>query len=315
MLVNFYIDPDAIDNNTNAYHIRALRTKWQQHGVLAHPSQDDGGFTNIRRKFPELDQSIQRIWALAWREIGNDPIRFLKCRDDFSLALVSEGRAQQRQIPNGDSMYLSSGSLGTVEWIRLTEVNESKELRRAEGLGGKRIGIGERVTDLWQERFQQLARHAREVVIVDEWAVRDNTIQGLVQFLDLLDRDSSGCDVTIYSSPETELQEQVTAIINNLSDCAVQLDGYGINSIELRLRPEDDFRLYAHDRHIRFDNRVIGIGRGLRVFQYETVREATDSSYRLLSPGTREGKENDLDEKAHRISDFYFYLPIGASRQ
>ena len=251
-----------------------------------------------------------RIWARAWREIENDPIRFLKCRDNFQVTLISQIRARNEQIPDGYSKYFRG-----VEAVRLAQISDSKELRRAEGLGGKRIGIGERVTDLWQERFQQLARHAREVVIVDEWAVRDNTIQGLVQFLDLLDRDSSGCDVTIYSSPETETQEEVSSINDKLSDCAVQLDGYGINSIELRLRPEDDFRLYAHDRHIRFDNRVIGIGRGLRVFQYETVREATDSSYRLLSPGTREGKENDLDEKAHRISDFYFYLPIGTPTQ
>ncbi len=306
MLVNFYIDPDAVDNDTNRSHINALRNKWQQYGVLAHPSQDDGGFANIRRKFPELNQSLQRIWARAWREIENDPIRFLKCRDNFRVALISQVRAGNEQIPDGDGKYFRG-----VEAVRLTQVNDSREFIQAEALGRKRIAVGDSVSSLWQERFQRLARHSREVVIVDEWAVRGNTFEGLVRFLNLLDGDSNGCAVTIYSSPETELQEQVTTIIDNLSDCAVQLDGYGIDSIEVKLHPEDDFRRYAHERHIRFDNRVIDIGRGVRIFQFDSVREATRTSFKVLPSGETDGTEDDLDTRAHIISDFT--ISVGAS--
>ena len=304
MLVNFYIDPDAVDNDTNRSHINALRNRWQQFGVLAHPSKHDGGFTNIRHRFPGLNQSIQRIWARAWREIENDPIRFLKCGDSFQVALISQARARDERIPDGDSRYFRG-----VEAVRLTQINDSREFTHAEDLGRQRIAIGERISDLWQERFQQLARHTREVAIVDEWAVRDNTFEGLVRFLNLLDGDSNGCAVTIYSSPETELQEQVTTIIDNLSDCAAELDGYGISSIEVRLRPEDDFRLYAHERHFRFDNRVIDIGRGARIFQFDSVREATRTSFRILSSRETDDTEYDLDNRAHIIADHT--IPIG----
>ena len=304
MLVNFLIEPPAIDDNTNGYHIKELRNKWERFGVLVHPSYSDGSLSRLSNEFLKLDQETKGLWDDFWQEVENDPVRFLRCRDDFKVALISERRAGNEQIPNGASKYVRG-----IEAIRLTEVNLSNEFRKSEDISIKRIGIGERVTDLWQERFQQLARHAHEVVIVDEWAVRDNTIQELVRFLNLLEADSNGCDVEIYSSPKTERQEEVRAISDILSDCASQLSSYGINSIEVRLRPEDDFRLYAHDRHIRFDNRVIGVGRGLRVFQYETVREATDSSFWLLPSGTLEGKEKDLDEKAYRIADFC--LPIG----
>ncbi|MDE2687364.1 MAG: hypothetical protein OXI16_07730 [Chloroflexota bacterium] len=310
MLVNFYIDPDAVDNNTNRYHIDALRSKWQQFGVLTHPSQEDGGFRDIRRRFPELNQSIQRIWARVWREIENDPTRYLRCRDDFSLALVSEARAQSRRISNGDSIYLDSDSLGIVEWIRLTEVNASKEFGQSEDLSRKRIDVDDVIVDLWRERFQRLARHARKVVIVDEWAVRADNIEGLIQFLNLLEEDANGCDVTIYSSPETELQDEVNAISSRLGGWTPHLNTYGVNSIEVRLRPEDDFRLYAHERHIRFDNRVVSIGRGMRTFRYATVREATDTSLTLLPPNVREGKENDLDEKAYGLSDFCLLVHV-----
>ena len=309
MLVNFNIDPDAIDDSTNEYHVKELRNKWQQSGILAHPSYEDGSLSLISRRFLELNQEKRSLWDDAWQEIENNPTRYLRCKDNFSVALVSEARARSRGIPHGDSGYFGSSSLGNVEWIRLKEINASIEFGQCEELSRKRIEINDLVVDLWQERFQQLARHASEVVVVDEWAVRNNTIDGLARFLELLDGDAKGCDVTIYSSPETELQEEVVTISSNLSNLTAQLSAGGINGIEVRLRPEDDFRLYAHERHIRFDNRVVSVGRGLRTFQHETVREATDTSLALLLPNTHEGKENDLDEKAYRLSDFC--LPIG----
>ena len=306
MLLNFFIDLESIDDDINRSHINALRNKWQLFGVLAHPSHNDGAFRDLRRRFPHLTQENRRLWNAAWQEIENDPVRFLRCRDTFQVALISEQFAGIEQIHNGDSKYVRG-----VEAIRLAQINDSKEFARAEDLSKKRIPIGERVTDLWRDRFQQLAKHAREVVIVDEWAVRDDNIGALARFLNLLEANSNNCDVTIYSSPKTERQEDVQAIRDNLSNLTTQFSSYGINSIEIRLRPEDDFRLYAHDRHIRFDNRVFGIGRGLRIFEYRTVREATDASFTLLSSRTREGKERDLDEKAYSISDFF--LPIGTS--
>ena len=306
MLLNFFIDPESIDDDINRSHINGLRNKWQQFGVLAHPSHSDGAFRDLRRRFAQLTQENRRLWNAAWQEIENDPVRFLRCRDNFKIALISERLARNEQIRDGDSKYVRG-----VEAIRLTQINDSKEFTRAEDLSKKRIPIGERVTDLWRDRFQQLAKHAREVVILDEWAVREGTIQGLLQFLNLLDENSSGCAVTVYSSPETEHQEEVKTISDRLSNRTSLFSTYGIGSVEIRLRPEDDFRLYAHERHVRFDNRVFNIGRGLRTFQYETVREATDTSFTLLPPNTPEGKENDLDEKAHRLSDFC--LPIGTA--
>ena len=305
MLVNFLIEPLAIDDNTNGYHVKALRSKWEQLGVLVHPSDTDGSLSRLSDEFLKLNQETKGLWDDFWQEVENNPIRFLRCRENFKVALISELRARNEQIPNGDSKYFRG-----VEGIRLTEVNASKEFGQSEELSRKRIEINDLIIDLWRERFQRLARHARKVVIVDEWAVRDDNIEGLVRFLNLLEADANGCDVTIYSSPETELQDEVNAISNRLGGWTSQPSTYGVNSIEVRLRPEDDLRLYAHERHIRFDNRVVGIGRGLRTFQYATVREATDTSLTLLTPNAREGKESDLDEKAYRLSDFC--LLIGA---
>ena len=299
MLVNFFIEPLAIDDNTNGYHVKALRSKWEQLGVLVHPSDADGSLSRLSDEFLKLNQETKGLWDDFWQEVENNPVRFLRCRENLKVALISERRARSEQIPNGDSKYVRG-----IEGIRLTEVNASKEFGQSEELTRKRIDIDDVIVDLWRERFQQLAKHAHEVVIVDEWAVRDNTSQGLAKFLDLLDGDANGCNLIVYSSPETELQDEVNAISNRIGNVTSQLSTHGISTVEVRLRPEDDFRLYAHERHIRFDNRVVGIGRGLRTFQYATVREATDTSLTLLPPNVREGKESDLDEKAYTLSDF-----------
>lgn len=299
MLVNFLIEPLAIDDSTNGYHVKALRSKWEQLGVLVHPSETDGSLSRLSDEFLKLNQETKGLWDDFWQEVENNPVRFLRCRENFKVALISERRARNEQIPNGDSKYVQG-----IEGIRLTEVNASREFGLSEELSRKRIDINAPIAELWQERFQRLARHAREVVIVDEWAVRENTMQGLAQFLDLLDGDANGCNLIIYSSPESELQDEVNAISNRLGNLTSQLSTYGISTVEVRLRPEDDFRLYAHERHIRFDNRVVGVGRGLRIFQHQTVREATDTSLTLLPPNTLEGKESDLDDKAYRLSDF-----------
>ena len=57
-------------------------------------------------------------------------------------------------------------------------------------------------------------------------------------------------------------------------------------------------------------NYVLQIGRGVRVFRHESVREATDLVHIVLKQGSDEGKENDLDRKAHSIATFN--IPVGS---
>ena len=311
MLVNFYIDPEAIDDCTNEYHVKELRSKWQKSGVLTHPSYEDGSLGLISRKFLQLNQEKQALWDDAWQEIENNPTRYLRCRNNFRVALVSEARARCRQIDNGDSAYLDSDALGRVEWVRLTEVNASKEFEHTEDLINNHIGIGDRITDIWQERFQSLARHTQDVAIVDQWAVRNNNIQGLSRLLRFINQDSNGCRITIYSSPVSGSASSIEDIRRRLWYEAARFDIRKVSSIEVRLFGEQDFGQYAHDRHIRFDHRVIGIGRGLDIFNSLSVQRVTGTTYTILSTGAREYKEESLDNNATRIGTLN--IPVGTA--
>ena len=286
MLVNFYIDPEAVDNDTNRSHVRGLRRKWRTLGVLTHPSQDDGGFKNIRRKFLHLDQSIQRIWARVWREIENDTTCYPRCKDNFRVALVSETRAEGRQIDHGDSAYFQSESLGNnVEWVRLTEVNDSKEFERAETLAMTPISSNQPVQRLWRDRFQSLANTSQDIVIIDRYTAVEsfycrNGAHGtdceLFRLLDLIEQDSRSCTVTVYSSCDAGRTRQNPPALEDLKDSLRSeirnRDFQNIKSVTLYLPNNHNFSgSEARDRFIRFDCKVCDIGHGIDIFKGQNV--------------------------------------------
>ena len=306
MLVNFYIDPAAIDDDINRSHINALRNRWQQFGVLTHPSHNDGALRELRRsRFPSLKQENRRLWNALWQEIENSPNRFLRCRGNYKIVLISTQLAGNENIPDAGSKYVRG-----VETVRLTQVNDSKEFIHVENLSRRRISIGDRAADLWQERFQELARHSRDVAVVDQWAVRSNrNIGGLSRLLRLLNRDSNGCSITIYSSPNSGSRSELRKIQRMVSTEAVKFDRSSINSIEIRLFEKGDFNKFAYDRHIRFDHRVIEIGRGLRIFELNSVQENSRISFNILTSGAAEDTESDLSNGARNIINIP--IPIG----
>ncbi len=298
MLVNFNIDPDAIDDSTNEYHVKELRNKWQQSGVLAHPSYEDGSLNLISRKFLELSQEKRSLWDDAWQEIENNPTRYLRSKDKFKVALVSESRARQRGIAHGNSAYFGSGSLGNVEWIRLTEINASREFHDLGIQAQVGLAAGQTINEIWTQRLEPLARHSKQVVIVDRYSCsrlledrlsdRDSCDNGLIQLIGLMAEHTSLESIAVYSSLNYTPEGNVDRIpplerIEVIRD-AISVETQHIENINLEFyfpRP-DVLRNYAHDRHISFDGfRACAIGIGAEeAFQGDSLRRNTQFSYK-----------------------------------
>ena len=202
------------------------------------------------------------------------------------------------EIPDGESRCY-----GAVEGVRLWDIDVSDKFEQSLTLSKKPIAIGETSDEVWEQRFQRLAAYCRNVVIVDQHAARSSNINGMFRLLRLLARDSRNCRVTLYSSPN-DAGDVPQAIERNFRRAVASLAGNGIGSVTVRLFHEADFRKYAHDRHIRFDNSVIKIGRGTRVFEHADVTEATDVDLVTLKQGTTEQKERDLDHLATKVHEF-----------
>ncbi len=347
MLVKFAIDPDAIDDLTNSAHTDRLLKAWEHYGLLVYPCDTD----ILREKISKLsNQTAKTLWQTTWKKVRKYPRAYRRrssCEDfaidwekmlddsfvlaahndNFEVALLSGFYAEYLGICDGGSMpFVCNCCKNEVEGVRLSDVDQSKVFKESEHLSKETILINKPVEDLWQERFHQFAEHSKDVVIVDQYAVSDSTIEGLFRLLGLLARSATGCDVTIYSAvPEEHAREEklrsreeklrsreekLRSIEEKLTDESDRLrceDHLGIKSIQIRLFCAHRFSTYAHDRHLRFDNNVFHIGRGIRVFKFENVQEATYVVQVPLEPGKPEQKEKYLG-KLKAIREFYFQL-------
>ena len=136
---------------------------------------------------------------------------------------------------------------------------------------------------------------------------RRGQIEGTLRFLRLLDRDSVHCEVTIYSVKRTK-RDATEQFSTRLRQQFGLVRGGGVKSVRVKLFADDGFRKYAHDRHVRFDNNVFRIGRGVRVFSYDKVKETTDVGLEILKPGNKEHKENNLDACGIQTNDFCVWI-------
>ena len=317
MLVQFAIETEAIGNSATPAHITRLLDRWQRYGILVYPRRRDPGLVaTISRLTPTARKQWKTAWAkvvknngnayrwirpdgaaLEWSEV-DAPDDLAPFHDEFEVAVVKESRATAWKIPDGESRRC-----GEVEGVRLRDVDIAEEFYRAETLGRSPIGRGEPVADIWRRRFQRFAAHCRQVVVVDQYAVRQYNVDGILRLLRLLDKDATRCRVTVYSclgrrgGGALSLERRIRAATAGLT-------GRGVASIGVRLFRERDFGRYAHDRHLRFDNGVFRIGRGMRIFERPTTRDATDVHFVVLETGAREEKEADLESSGRVVHRF-----------
>ena len=318
MIVKFAIELDAINESIDKSHINRVTKVWAYCGILVHPACDG----SIERKIKEVkDQTIRKELTkhfksarrksksgYRWLSSSNVQINWdddlEKHEGKFEVAVLEATRADLfLEVPKGEGKYF-----GKVEGIRMCDIDQSEEFRYAEFLGSERIRKNKSINDLWDERFKSFAENSTEVVIVDQYAFRDDDFNGLIRFLSLLDRDSNGCNVTVYSTPSNQAPNIEEKLRNNTS----AFNGGGIDSIEVRLFLEREFKIYAHDRHIRFDRSVFHIGRGMRVFGPDAnglVKESTTVILVDLKTDKPEGKENDLDKKTSGARAFCLHNP------
>ena len=311
MLVQFAIETEAINDSANAAHLKRLLDHWERFGILVYPRRGD---TSITKAIAKLAPTPRKLWQSMWTKVVKNNGKAFRCvpsdgvifdwesiettdalaasSNEFEVAILEETRAYVLEIPDGESKWY-----GQVEGMRLEDIDISEKFSRSEMLSNAPIGVGESIKDVWLQRFQRLAAYSSEVVVVDQYAGRNNSINGLLRLLRFLDQDTKNCQVTVYSSADRSGKD-TQFIESRIRAETARFGGDGIGSVSVHLIDELDFKKVAHDRHIRFGNSVIRIGRGIRIFQYPIVREATDVDLLILKPGTIEQKEMDLQNFA-----------------
>lgn len=315
LLVQFAIETKAIDNSATPAHIARLLDRWGRFGILVYPRRGDPALTDRISKLP---QTARKHWKTAWAKIAKNngnayrwvstggcviewnkvftPESLASFDDEFEVAVLDESRAAALEVPDGEGRRC-----GKVEAIRLRDVDVSEEFSLSETLGSAPIDIGESTEDIWSRRFQRFAAHSRHVVVVDRYAVRN--LDGILRLLRWLNRDARRCRVTVYSCLDARVGG-ARLIEGRVKAEVAPFSGRGLGSVGVRLFRDKDFRRYADDRHLRFDNSVFRIGRGMTIFERDLTRDATDVHFVVLPSGTRDKKETDLEQSGRMVHRF-----------
>ncbi|MDE0082164.1 MAG: hypothetical protein OXT72_05905 [Gammaproteobacteria bacterium] len=316
MLVRFAIETEAIDSSATRAHITRLLDQWEL-GILVYPRRGDPALWDT---ISGLAPTARKLWKEAWEKVvknnGNvyrwvpghgpafewskidTPKALASVHHEFEVAVLEESRAAALEVPDGESRHC-----GKVEGIRLCDVDMSEEFGKSKTLGATSIDIGDSIQDIWSSRFQRFAAHSRQVVVVDQYAVQKTNFDGVRRLLGLLDGDANRCRVTIYSCLDRD-GLGADRVERSIRSAAAGLGGSGVAWVDVRLFHQQDFKVPAHDRHLRFDNGVFRIGRGMRIFERLHTTEATDVTLVVLRPGTRDGKEMNLDRSGKMAHGF-----------
>ena len=324
MLIRFAIEPDAFIDSASKYqnansrrnnkvqHISLIRW-WERHGVLIDPGNGENSVASIFSD-DRLDASICDLWKQAWKQ--NREHRRAGCHDicwnsvaslsDFNihnyeidLALVESTRALELGIEEDTYSVMCDG----VCVCELLHYNMSSQCRRIAELAEKPILRKERTEHTWEERLKNLARYSKQIIVVDPYAVVniDGKNKGLFGLFNYLDRDASGCYVTIYSSIDSvdPSSLRVKYFDGLLKKEISRFNRKGIREVNVYLNP--DFNNIYKERYIRFDHGVCEIGHWLEALGMPK----TSIDYAFAYSGSR-AKYTQVRETERRLRERAF---------
>ena len=202
------------------------------------------------------------------------------------VAVVEETRGQELGLPEGEAVHLDEAT--GIELAHLWSFDGAQAFERAEELTQRKIWEGADRKDIWNDRFDLLARTSLHVAVVDRYAGlnlvearRKGRISGLEWFLQRL------CEyprtyvtlilgVTGYDKGLGERMVNKDQVLQEVRQVVAGLPERGVEDVKLTLVLETEFGNISHGRRIRFENFVVGLDKGLTVFDHSAVASSCD---------------------------------------
>ena len=215
-----------------------------------------------------------RLVTLEWHEVATvaDIDRICSATGKvIDVALMGSERACKLGI-SGDCPVITTteGVEGTIlGYIHLSRKLHIVETRAQAGLREVHVSDHNR---LWIEFFGPLAEYSSRVVIVDRYALKSESEEGLKALLRGLVR-SGIVEVTIYAETGDRTVGEIRERLRRICPPEIQ-------KMDVYMPRGEWFTKCAHDRHIRFDEfRACTIGSGL-VDVLNGARSEVDLSYK-----------------------------------
>lgn len=298
MLVRFAVDPSAlrdtlavsVSRHASAMHMTLLK-KWKSYGIMvgrgAHLLE-----TDFWSAVGELPQQYRKYYEEAFRK---GRLRFERAPQDFpQLDRVDSLEQVEPAVP-----HVQIACLETVRWDLVCneaadaptylafdgrlEIVEPALLERSvrfEELSLRSrtpIECGRETREVWAERFADLVRFARHIVVVDRYAgvgMCEVPESGLRRFLHEVDRCADRVGVVIYTALR-ETSRWTAADVKTAIQSFRPSRGGIRGAVEVRVLRDSDFGAEAHDRFIRIDDTFVDLGSGLEVLAGTEVERTT----------------------------------------
>ena len=322
MLVEFAIDPEAIlelgrlERPRRREVSRRLLKLWALHGFLVIP----GATPRILEEIKRLPQDVRKDWEEALVQHRPRTAQGLPClstvhcesdlapfRQVIDVASLDAVRAMELGLTDDDD---SRSFEGDVEVCRFESTDLAKAFEAAELSSREPIAAEFSVSDLWRDRFRKLAASAKNIVIVDRYALsgvlpETQTKQsGLTRLLSLIDQSSKQAKVEIIGE-EPEYDPDLQIVIQRLTDHRHLLRNRGVSELHLLTVPRarawgEKFANLSHGRYVRFGNRVVTLDIGVDVFSGTHTPRLCQVGMTMF-PGSYRDAENALRHLARGV--------------
>ena len=286
----------------------------------------------------KLPTDLRKNWELAILKLPrikskNDnwdgclsKINILDFLENSSIAIIQEDTASKEfDIPEKDYSLIFPTKAGSCEVLKFPYVTRSKILQCTKDLYNSHIEIKEPFNKIWLERFHWLsaAENINHISIIDRYALQNsfentqaNEISGIDRFINLLNRSATSKKyIRLFTSWGSNRREDygdwvenifIEKLVNSLRSHL----GNQIREISLEILKNSDFSTENHDRHIRFEDYVWDIGKGLYCLHGSVYcKEKISTSFKSGLTLSKEYKlkEDNLSRKNKRNGHHLLY--------
>lgn len=291
MPVKFALEPKAIKPDMDRAGLNLLKDKWRFLGKLVRPGRKDA--RHLDKAIRQIEkQGVKDAWQTLIRVAAdNNKTRTpeyqwsMETENDFAIAIVSDNRAEQHNIPTGKSKIYRHKRGGKVELVRLEDVSEADWERDPERhIMGTSSIAGMSGDAVWSEYFLPFAESpdSTEVAIVDRflvWGDREKRgfnpgepKEALCYILDRINTLPSGQidSVTLYVRCSEGSRAKVE------SNLRARLESKYLFKMNIHLVPDSKYQPKVHRRFIRFGIYKVVIDAGFDYFYVGSSRKDTD---------------------------------------
>lgn len=280
------------DESLSAVH-DFITNSWLNFGVMVLPR---GSGQCVLAMIEKLPNKFRQRWVQAFEygrifEVDRQWWEFDRYESFESLCELNElfrtafSEDAISYVLCGNDNYKKTCQTTGFEMLGAGICSESLHLAKCAELATSDIIETQTADQIWNTRFDRLARHSKNITIMDRYffeniwraAQKNLSDEGMKNFFTFITRYNKKFNIKIISHGNIKDSDFHTAIYNKFYTSIYKSPIYqkSLNSLTLISASDDFFRDQCHDRFIGFDKHICQIGNGMRILGNSPIPRST----------------------------------------